>query len=38
MTEFYIGLDLGQSSDFTALSVLERIGGRKEAVYHVRLP
>lgn len=36
MTEFYIGLDLGQSSDFTALSVLERIGGRKEAVYHVR--
>ncbi len=36
MAEFYIGLDLGQSSDYTALTVLERLGGWKEAVYHVR--
>lgn len=39
MTKFYIGLDLGQSSDYTALSVLERIepeSNGKEAAYHVR--
>ena len=34
-----MGLDLGQSSDYTALSVLERLkpeGDEKEAAYHVR--
>ncbi len=39
MPKFYIGLDLGQASDYTALAVLERLepeGDRKEAAYHVR--
>jgi len=37
MTKFFIGLDLGQSNDYTALSVLERIkSGLPEAIYHVR--
>ncbi len=26
MTNFYVGLDLGQSNDYTAVSVLERVG------------
>lgn len=39
MTKFYVGLDLGQANDYTALSVLERLDpeeGRNEAAYHVR--
>lgn len=39
MTKFFVGLDLGQSNDYTALSVLERLepdGEEKEAAYHVR--
>lgn len=36
MTKFFLGLDLGQSSDYTALCVLERISDGKEAAYHVR--
>ncbi|RJE46819.1 hypothetical protein A7K50_12400 [Dehalobacter sp. MCB1] len=39
MPKFYIGLDLGQANDYTALAVLERLGpegDRKEAIYHVR--
>jgi len=34
---FILGLDLGQSRDYTALSVVEKIGGGNvESVYHVR--
>lgn len=38
MAKFYVGLDLGQASDYTALVILERItqAGNKEAVYHLR--
>ncbi|MRR31318.1 hypothetical protein EG834_13580 [bacterium] len=36
MTDFYVGLDLGQASDYTALSVLERIKPEGEAHYHIR--
>lgn len=39
MTKFYVGLDLGQANDYTALSILERIeaeGDGKEHAYHVR--
>lgn len=36
MTKFFIGLDLGQSNDYTAVSVLERVGNRLENVYQVR--
>ena len=39
MTKFFVGLDLGQASDYTALSVLERLrpeGDRKEVTYHLR--
>lgn len=36
MAKFFVGLDLGQSSDYTALSVLERIGIGHEAGYQVR--
>jgi hypothetical protein len=32
---FILGLDLGQSQDYTALAILEKIG-EKDAVYHVR--
>jgi len=35
MTKFYVGLDLGQSNDYTALAVLEKLG-ENEASYHVR--
>jgi hypothetical protein len=36
--EFIVGLDLGQSRDYTALAVLQRIAGatRAEAQYHLR--
>ncbi len=36
LAKFFVGLDLGQSNDYTALSVLERISDGKEASYHVR--
>lgn len=38
MAKFFIGLDLGQASDYTALAVLERLAqpGKIEAQYHVR--
>jgi hypothetical protein len=38
MLKFVVGVDLGQASDYTAISVLERlkIDGRKEYTYHVR--
>jgi len=32
MAKFYVGLDLGQSNDYTAVSVLEHVGD----AYHVR--
>lgn len=35
MADFYIGLDLGQASDYTALSVIERIAG-EPTTYHLR--
>ncbi|NPV62811.1 MAG: hypothetical protein HPY61_09320 [Methanotrichaceae archaeon] len=37
MTKFFVGLDLGQANDYTALSILERLAeGGREATYHVR--
>ena len=36
MIKFYLGLDLGQAQDFTALCVLEKIPNSKAASYHVR--
>lgn len=36
MIKFFLGLDLGQSQDYTALSILERMKNDKEHVYHVR--
>ena len=38
MTDFFVGLDLGQANDYTALSVLEKIRepGIRDAIYHVR--
>ncbi len=36
MTKFYVGLDLGQSNDYTAVSVLEKLTDQNEASYHVR--
>lgn len=41
MLKFFVGLDLGQARDYTALSVLERLkpggdGNGKEYTYHVR--
>ena len=36
MTNFYVGLDLGQSNDYTAVSVLERVGDHLENSYQVR--
>jgi hypothetical protein len=38
MSKFYVGLDLGQANDYTALSVLEQIHseGVAETSYHVR--
>lgn len=35
MGDFFIGLDLGQASDYTALVILERIDG-EPAAYHLR--
>lgn len=36
MIKFFVGIDLGQSQDYTALSILERLKNDKEHVYHVR--
>jgi hypothetical protein len=38
MAKFFIGLDLGQANDYTAVSVLEKLAqaGKPEASYHVR--
>lgn len=38
MVKFFLGLDLGQSQDYTALCVIEAISskGKKGAAYHVR--
>lgn len=39
MTEFCVGLDLGQANDYTALSILERLppeDNGKEHSYHIR--
>lgn len=36
MPKFYVGLDLGQSSDYTALSVLDQIKSGTETSYQVR--
>ncbi len=36
MSKFFLGLDLGQSSDYTALSVLDRVNPSNESSYHVR--
>ncbi|MGH9847772.1 MAG: hypothetical protein ACREEM_54490 [Blastocatellia bacterium] len=33
---YYIGLDLGQSKDFTAMCILEMHGERQEAIFHAR--
>jgi hypothetical protein len=35
MVRYYCGLDLGQSNDFTALTVLEKVPG-VDPVYHIR--
>lgn len=35
---FFIGVDLGQASDYTAISILEKIRpGREDPVYHLRM-
>jgi hypothetical protein len=39
MTKFFVGVDLGQSLDYTAVSIIERLkseGAKKEYSYHVR--
>jgi len=36
MVKFFVGLDLGQSSDYTALAVLERVAGTGGFFYHIR--
>ncbi len=36
MTSFFVGLDLGQSNDYTAVSILERVGDHRENSYQVR--
>jgi hypothetical protein len=36
MIKFFVGLDLGQSQDYTALSILERLKNDKGDAYHVR--
>lgn len=34
--KFYIGLDLGQASDYTALNVMQQVENKDGNVYHVR--
>lgn len=36
MVKFFVGLDLGQANDYTALSVLEQLKEKDENVYHIR--
>jgi hypothetical protein len=36
MAKFFIGLDLGQAADYSALCILERQTFAKDAVYHCR--
>jgi hypothetical protein len=36
MIKFFVGLDLGQSQDYTALSILERLKNDTGSIYHVR--
>ena len=36
LTKFYVGLDLGQANDYTAASILERVGDHLENSYQVR--
>ena len=36
MTKFFVGLDLGQSNDYTAVSILERVGDHLKNSYQVR--
>ncbi|MFZ2414964.1 MAG: hypothetical protein WAW33_03150 [Minisyncoccia bacterium] len=36
MVRFYIGLDLGQASDYTALNVMQEVAGKAGNIYHVR--
>lgn len=36
MNSFFVGLDLGQSNDYTAVSILERVGDHRENSYQVR--
>jgi len=41
MTKFFVGVDLGQSQDYTAICVLERLessteAGKKQFIYHLR--
>lgn len=36
MVKFYIGLDLGQASDYTALIVMQQVDGKDGNIYHIR--
>jgi hypothetical protein len=36
MVKFYVGLDLGQSNDYTALAILEKLQQEKVSAYNIR--
>lgn len=36
MVKFYVGLDLGQANDYTALSILEKVAAEDAVDYHLR--
>jgi hypothetical protein len=36
MADFYVGLDLGQKSDFTAIAVIEKVHHQSPRLYHLR--
>jgi hypothetical protein len=36
MVKFFVGLDLGQANDYTALAVLEKKNDGRENIYHIR--
>ncbi len=36
MTKFFMGIDLGQSQDYTAIVIMERLKAEKQYAYHVR--
>jgi hypothetical protein len=36
MVKFYVGLDLGQANDYTALMILEQVDDKAGNIYHVR--